>query len=171
VSAIPGRSLGRQRGAAAVELALVAAIFLMLLIGIMETGRVLFYWNTAAEATRLGARLAVVCDIADAGAVKDAMGEFFPLFSPGAIDIAYTPAGCTVETCTEVTVSIAPWPRRGDRHPVLPVRPGDARLRDHAHPREHEIGVEPGVRELEKSYAVDVRPREAQATHRMSKGD
>jgi Flp pilus assembly protein TadG len=108
VSAIPGRSLGRQRGAAAVELALVAAIFLMLLIGIMETGRVLFYWNTAAEATRLGARLAVVCDIADAGAVKDAMGEFFPLFSPGAIDIAYTPAGCTVETCTEVTVSIGP---------------------------------------------------------------
>ena len=50
---------------AAVEFALVAALFFTLLIGIMEMGRVLFYWNSAAEATRLGARLAVVCDLND----------------------------------------------------------------------------------------------------------
>lgn len=40
-----------QRGVAAVEFALVAGIFFSLLIGIMEMGRVLFYWNTATEAT------------------------------------------------------------------------------------------------------------------------
>jgi len=58
----PLRSLRKsQRGAAAVEFALVAIVFFMLLIGIVEMGRVLFTWNAAAEATRYGARVAVVC--------------------------------------------------------------------------------------------------------------
>jgi len=51
-----------QQGVAAVEFALVAVILFTLLFGIMEMGRVLFMMNTTAEATRLGARIAVVCD-------------------------------------------------------------------------------------------------------------
>ena len=70
------RHLLRQRGVAAVEFALIASIFFMLLIGIMEMGRILFYWNTATEATRLGARLAVVCDIGD-NAIKSRMVALF----------------------------------------------------------------------------------------------
>jgi len=58
---MPG-SRARQRGAAAVEFALVCMVFLTLLIGIMEMGRLLFYWNAAAEATRWGPRRAVGCD-------------------------------------------------------------------------------------------------------------
>ena len=45
-----------QRGSAIVEFALIAWILIMLLIGIFEFGRVLFYWSTASEAVRLRAR-------------------------------------------------------------------------------------------------------------------
>ena len=59
----PGRSpsLRAQAGLAMIEFALVAIVFLAILIGIMEFGRWLFTLNAAVEATRWGARLAVVC--------------------------------------------------------------------------------------------------------------
>lgn len=98
----------RQRGATAVEFALVAAVFFSLLIGVMEMGRVLFYWNTATEATRLGARTAVVCDIGDAAIVKAKMAALFPLVPADKIEVLYRPAGCGAETCDEVTVSVQP---------------------------------------------------------------
>ncbi len=56
-----------QQGAAAVEFALIAMVFFILLIGVVEMGRILFTWNAATEATRYGARVAVVCDIDQAG--------------------------------------------------------------------------------------------------------
>ncbi|WP_248279748.1 TadE/TadG family type IV pilus assembly protein [Aromatoleum bremense] len=96
----------RQRGVAAVEFALVAGVFFSLLIGIMEMGRVLFYWNTSVEATRLGARTAVVCDIDD-GVIKAKMNAFFPVIPIGAINVSYTPPGCTADTCSEATVSVS----------------------------------------------------------------
>ena len=99
------RHLLRQRGVAAVEFALIASIFFMLLIGIMEMGRILFYWNTATEATRLGARLAVVCDIGD-NAIKSRMVALFPLLSSANISIDYLPGNCTAASCEQVTVRI-----------------------------------------------------------------
>jgi len=54
-------SLRRQAGAMIIEFALVALIFFTLLLGIMELGRWLFTLGAASEATRWGARLAVVC--------------------------------------------------------------------------------------------------------------
>ena len=95
----------RQRGAAAVEFALVASLLFTLLFGVMEMGRVLFYWNTATEATRLGARLAVVCG-KDAAVIKARMGAMLGILTPGNIDIAYTPSGCDASSCRSVTVSI-----------------------------------------------------------------
>lgn len=65
-------SKGRQRGVATVEFAFVAIAFFMLLIGIMEFGRWLFTLNSVAEATRWGARTAVVCNT-NADAVKNKM--------------------------------------------------------------------------------------------------
>ena len=70
----------RQHGAALVEFAIVAALFCTLLIGILEFGRVLFYWNTASEAVRLGARTAAVCD-ADASVVKSRITGLLPLLA------------------------------------------------------------------------------------------
>lgn len=56
----------RQSGFYTVEFALVAALFLLLLLSVIEFGRALFVWNTLAEVTRRGARLAVVCPMGHA---------------------------------------------------------------------------------------------------------
>jgi Flp pilus assembly protein TadG len=58
-----------QRGVAAVEFALIAIPFLLLLLGAMEFGRLLYLWNTAQEVTRNAARLAVVTDFNDSTAI------------------------------------------------------------------------------------------------------
>jgi Flp pilus assembly protein TadG len=104
----------RQRGVAALEFALVATVFFTLLIGIMEMGRVLFYWNTAGEATRMGARVAVVCDInssqsASNPVIKD-MQQLLPILQPANVTVTYAPAGCDATSCTSVTVAIANVP-------------------------------------------------------------
>lgn len=51
---------GRQRGAAAVEFALVAVLLIVLLLGIVELGRFLYLFDSAQEVTRRAAREAVV---------------------------------------------------------------------------------------------------------------
>jgi len=57
---VKGSSRAGQRGAAAVEFALIASFFLLLLLGIIEFGRFLFLFNTMQEVTRCAAREAVV---------------------------------------------------------------------------------------------------------------
>ncbi|WP_025915678.1 TadE/TadG family type IV pilus assembly protein [Herminiimonas sp. CN] len=94
-----------EHGAVAVEFALVASIFFTLLFGIMEMSRVLFYMNTAAEATRLGARVAVVCDV-NTPAVKTKMINMLGILSAGDISVDYKPTGCSSSTCQSVTVSV-----------------------------------------------------------------
>jgi Flp pilus assembly protein TadG len=103
---VPYLSGRRQAGVAAIEFALVSALFFTVLFGMMEMGRMLFYWNSAAEATRFGARMAVVCDLDDAD-IKTRMQQRFPITLPSSqIFISYEPSACTVNTCQSVTVSI-----------------------------------------------------------------
>ncbi|WP_430229539.1 TadE/TadG family type IV pilus assembly protein [Nitrosomonas communis] len=94
-----------QRGVAAVEFALIASILFTALIGVMEMSRVLFYWNTATEATRLGARLAVVCN-QDATAIKTKMQAMLSVLGSSNITVDYLPSGCDSNTCTSITVGI-----------------------------------------------------------------
>ena len=54
------RSHRRSRGQAMVEFALVAPMFFLLLFGIIEAGRFIFYYETLSNATREGARYAIV---------------------------------------------------------------------------------------------------------------
>lgn len=95
----------RQRGAAAVEFALIAMLLFTLLIGIMEFGRISYYWNAATEATRLGARLAVVCDMGDE-TIKTRMTALFPVLNADQIAIEYSPQGCASTTCRQISVTI-----------------------------------------------------------------
>lgn len=97
--------LKNQVGAAAVEFALIAIIFFSLLFGIIEFGRVLFTWNSAVEATRYGARVAVVCDIGS-GAALSRMQEIMPNLVAANVVVTYEPSGCTKSTCQRVTVEI-----------------------------------------------------------------
>lgn len=101
---IPATPL-KEHGAATVEFALIASLLLILLLGVMEINRVLFYWNTATEATRLGARLAVVCN-KEATIVKARMSEMLNILTSDHVDVSYAPAGCDIDSCRSVTVSI-----------------------------------------------------------------
>lgn len=93
-----------QRGATIVEFALVALIFFTLLIGIMEFGRWLFTLNAASEATRWGARVAVVCDKDDA-AIKARMRVMLNGLKDEQISINYSPSACDTSACM-VTVQL-----------------------------------------------------------------
>jgi hypothetical protein len=53
----------KQRGAAAVEFAIVALILFILLFGILEFGRMFYVFNTVQEVTRHTAREAVVSQV------------------------------------------------------------------------------------------------------------
>ena len=56
----PRRRSRRGRGQALVEFALVAPMFFLLLLGIIEAGRFIFYYEVLHNATREGARYAIV---------------------------------------------------------------------------------------------------------------
>ncbi|MEN9760189.1 MAG: hypothetical protein RI906_15 [Pseudomonadota bacterium] len=69
-----------QRGAAAVEMAIVSLIFLSLLLAVIDLSRWLYAFNAASEATRLGARLAAICarDITRQNVIRMRMQPFVP---------------------------------------------------------------------------------------------
>jgi len=113
-------------GATTVEFALGLFVFLMLVLGIVDFGRMLFTWSAAAEATRAGARYAVVCDDTGQQALVLArMQALLPQIS--AVAVAWAPAGCTAATCQGVTVSITglnyQWisPIAGATAPLIPM--------------------------------------------------
>jgi hypothetical protein len=65
----------------------------------------LFTWSMASEATRAGARYAVVCDdTAQQALVLARMQALLPQIT--AVSVAWTPASCTAATCQGVTVGI-----------------------------------------------------------------
>lgn len=101
-----------ENGAAMVEFAVVAVVFFTLLLGIMDFGRILFTWNVAAEATRWGARVAVVCDKLTPDQIRDKMKTMVPQLTNANIIINwYNPEGvvnnaCDKTNCKGVEVSI-----------------------------------------------------------------
>ena len=52
-----------QKGAETVEFAMISLLLFALVFAIIEFGRALFVWNALTEATRRGARMAVVCPV------------------------------------------------------------------------------------------------------------
>lgn len=82
-------SIRRENGTTAIEFAIVAMVFLVIVLGIMEFGRALFLWNTVQEVTRRAAREAVVRNTNDAPGISR-----FAVFRPegGTVTVAL-PAG------------------------------------------------------------------------------
>jgi len=112
-----------QSGVAAVEFALVCAMFFTLLLGVVEMGRLLWTWNAATEATRLGARVAAVCDINEPN-IKAQVIERLPSLTASNIVVAYLnpPAAentCTVSTCKAVRVSLTGY----EHETIIPFLP------------------------------------------------
>ena len=99
----------REQGHVAVEMAFVMSLFIMLLMGVIDVARWNVAQSSALEATRAGARVAVVCDpgaplvssVTLAHLVGPGPGESMP-----SVDVRYDPSGCNVNTCASVTVSL-----------------------------------------------------------------
>jgi Flp pilus assembly protein TadG len=81
-----------------VEFALVCGLLCVLLIGAVELGRMAWMWNAAVEATRHGARLAVVCDIGDARIAQRMAGRL-PGLRPDQVRIDYLATGQPANAC------------------------------------------------------------------------
>lgn len=107
-----------QAGAAAVEFAIIAALLFTLLLGMMEMARLLWTWNAAGEATRRGARMAVVCDLNES-AITTRMQQMLPALEPGHITLTYLPSGCTDANCQTVRVTLAGYTHQ----PIIPFVP------------------------------------------------
>lgn len=52
--------VSKQRGATIVEMAVLLSVFLMIVFGIVEFGRAVWYYNTVGHAAREGTRFAAV---------------------------------------------------------------------------------------------------------------
>ncbi len=58
-------NINNQRGSYSVEFAFSIGIFLFLLFGVIETGRLLYTWSALNLVTQRGARIAAVCPVND----------------------------------------------------------------------------------------------------------
>jgi hypothetical protein len=97
----------RQAGATAVEFALVLMIFLMFLLGLVDFSRMLFTWNAATEATRAGARYAVVCDdTLNKPLIVARMQKMLPQITNSNVSVTWIPKDCTPTDCEGVSVDI-----------------------------------------------------------------
>jgi len=107
------RLLHREDGAAMVEMAIVLPVFLLLVFGVIDFGRLLFTANSMASAVREGARQAAVLadPVASQALVKARVDSaFIPLGGP-----AITPAEFSVDVTSFpgsviVKVTNYPWP-------------------------------------------------------------
>lgn len=104
---LPKVNSASHRGLVTIEFTLLAAILFLVLFAIAGFARTLYIYNATANATRLGARLAVVCDIGAADNIRAKMVARVNGLTNGNINISYNPNGCSAATCTSVTVSIS----------------------------------------------------------------
>ncbi len=106
-----------QRGLAAVEFALVAIPFFLLLFGTMEFARLLYLWNTAQEVTRNAARQVVVTDFTNTAALTAIKRAAVFRVTAGAL-----PAGAEI---TDARVVIRYLNAAGTVPTAMPLDPGD----------------------------------------------
>lgn len=117
----------KQQGAAAVEFAVIGSVMILLLLAIVGFAHWIFTMEMVADATRTGARMAVVCDINDT-TVRAAIQSKVPQISlaDAQVSIQYLPPGCSRANCQLVRVSVAgatysPWfPAGAAAFPIPP---------------------------------------------------
>lgn len=95
----------RQRGVATVEFAFISIAFFVLLLGILDMGRTLFMFNSAAEATRRGARTAAISSL-NSGDILVDMQRIMPSLTSSDVRVSYLPSSCTIDTCKYVQVGL-----------------------------------------------------------------
>jgi Flp pilus assembly protein TadG len=121
------RSVGSEQGSTAVEFAIVGSLFFALLLGIIESGRAIWTYDTAAHAAREGTRWAIVRGADSGRAANASQVEAYvrsratgmdqvnvtTTWDPdGVCDIDNTP-GCVVQVRVDIPF-----------RPVVPLLPG-----------------------------------------------
>ena len=101
----PRRTSHRRRGVAAVEFAIVAPIFFMLIIGIIEIGRAMMVQQVLINASRVGARRAVTLS-SNEQAVTDAVVEYGNGVGISGISVAVSPNPATAAAGQPITVDV-----------------------------------------------------------------
>ncbi|HYI67017.1 MAG TPA: TadE family protein [Candidatus Limnocylindrales bacterium] len=87
------RSSDTSRGQTLVEFALIVPLFLLIVVGLFDVGRAVYAYNTAANAARAAARVAIVNQdpaVIRAAARKEAVG------------LGLTDANITLGACSEI---------------------------------------------------------------------
>jgi Flp pilus assembly protein TadG len=98
------RRRATSRGVAAVEFAIVAPIFFMLVIGIIEVGRAIMVQQVLINASRVGARRAAMLSSTEAE-VLSAVTEFTSGVGVSSVTATVTPDPETAEGGDALTVS------------------------------------------------------------------
>lgn len=109
------RTLRRRRGAAAVEFAIVLPLFILMIVGILEFGRMIMVQNVLTNAAREGARLACI-DGSTEATVQAAVTTFLINASVTGVTVTCTPStlssvapGSQITVQTSVPFSDVSW--------------------------------------------------------------
>jgi Flp pilus assembly protein TadG len=102
------RRVRRRNGVTAVEFAIVAPIFLIMIFGIIEMGRALMVQQIITNASREGARRAII-EQATADEVKELVNDYLAATSVSGVTVDVSPAviGPAVGFGDPVTVSVS----------------------------------------------------------------
>lgn len=98
-----------RRGAAVVEFAIVAPVFFLLIFGMIEYGRMVMVQQILTNASREGARFAVVQSTDDTQAVQDTVTNYLTSASIGGtptVSVEWPPSGGT-SSSEPVTVTVS----------------------------------------------------------------
>jgi Flp pilus assembly protein TadG len=102
-----GRRNRRQRkGVAAVEFAIVAPVFFLMVIGIIEIGRAMMVQQVLINASRVGARRAVMLS-SDEQSVIDAVTEYAAGVGVNGVEATVSPNPATAGAGQAVTVNVS----------------------------------------------------------------
>jgi Flp pilus assembly protein TadG len=101
----PPRRSRRHRGVAAVEFAIVAPLFFLLVIGIVEIGRAMMVQQVLINASRVGARRAITMSSNEA-AVTAAVNEYVSGMGVSGVDIEVSPNPATATAGQAITVGV-----------------------------------------------------------------
>jgi hypothetical protein len=107
-----------QIGATAIEFALLAGLFLMLLLGTLEFARLMMQINTVAAVSQILARAASKCDVGGVNAAS-ALNPFMQGLPSELLSVAYLPDGCDAGDCQWVQVKILPHVPLNSANPFL----------------------------------------------------
>jgi hypothetical protein len=104
------RTQSKEHGGAALEFAVVVSVLVLLVLGVIDLGRWLAAAASMHEAARLGARVAVVCDLDDPQVNSRALARLVGLngLAPApTLSVSREPAGCSSASCQRLRISLS----------------------------------------------------------------